>query len=96
MNAPAVRRTDADLATETICEDIARGSLLQFTGGMVELRKPTTEQSIAAALDWIKMLNEVATDLRASCGSELSRETLARRIESRCARATEALAGVDK
>jgi hypothetical protein len=81
----------ATAETEAHCDlDILRA----YSASKVS--RATDAERIASALDWLKMAGEVATDLRESNGSELSRELLARRLESRLKRATDALKELGK
>lgn len=71
-------------------------TLLFPMGEPVVVKQPSDAQRIASALDWVKLLEEAADDLRHAPLTAQAHSLIARRIEARCERARKALEEIGK
>lgn len=96
--ARAERTAEFDRAIATIDESIAAATTLLFPGGAIRIRKPTTEQLVASALDWLKFAEEDTADLDKDIGplGTFDRTILAARLGRHLAKARAALLEIGK
>lgn len=98
--ARAERTAEFDRAIATIDESIAAATTVLFPGGAIRIRKPTTEQLVASALDWLKLAAEedaadLAADQDRSLGP-LERRMIAGRLSRHLDKARAALMEIGK
>lgn len=97
--ARAERTAEFDRAIATIDESIAAATMLLFPGGAIRVRKPTTEQLVASALDWLKLaIEEDAADLSAMHGplGVTERRIIADRLKRHLGKVHAALSEIGK